>query len=138
MAYWKYRVWAGQLFKSIALNAFRFRRHQSQGSWAAACDIFTTSRARLSGTMRDQSIGYEMNWRHDVFGISALCLAALAASPALAQTRVGEAAVVKNEVVRVAGSATTPIHVGDSVVRDEIVRTGLDSAARLVMADSTN
>jgi ferric-dicitrate binding protein FerR (iron transport regulator) len=89
--------------------------------------------------MRDQSIGHEMNWRHDVLCFSALCLAAaLSASPAHAQTRIGEAAVVKNEVVRVAGSATTPISVGDSVVRDETVRTGLDSAARLVMADSTN
>ncbi|HEX9590989.1 MAG TPA: FecR domain-containing protein, partial [Bradyrhizobium sp.] len=64
--------------------------------------------------------------------------AALAASPARAQTRVGEAAVVKNEVVRVMASATSQINVGDGVLRDEIVRTGLDSAARLVMADSTN
>ena len=58
--------------------------------------------------------------------------------PALAQTRVGEAAVVKNNVVRVMGSATRQINVGDGLLRDEIVRTGLDSAARLVMADSTN
>ena len=58
--------------------------------------------------------------------------------PALAQTRVGEAAVVKNEVVRVVGSATRQINVGDGLLRDEIVRTGLESAARLVMADSTN
>jgi ferric-dicitrate binding protein FerR (iron transport regulator) len=80
-----------------------------------------------------------MNWRHGSLSISALCLAAgLAASPAHAQTRVGEATVIKNEVVRVAGSATSQINVGDSVLRDEIVRTGLDSAARLVMADSTN
>jgi ferric-dicitrate binding protein FerR (iron transport regulator) len=80
-----------------------------------------------------------MNWRHGVLHISALCLAAgLAAGSAHAQTRVGEAAVIKNEVVRVMGSGTTPIKVGDSVVRDETVRTGLDSAARLVMADSTN
>ena len=80
-----------------------------------------------------------MNWRHCFLCISALCLAAaLATSPARAQTRVGEAAVIKNEVVRVMGSATSQINVGDSVVRDEIVRTGLDSAARLVMADSTN
>jgi hypothetical protein len=55
-----------------------------------------------------------------------------------AQTRVGEAAVVKNEVVRVAASAATRINVGDGLLRDEVVRTGLDSAARLVMADSTN
>jgi hypothetical protein len=80
-----------------------------------------------------------MNWRHGVFYISALCLmAGLAASPVHAQARVGEATVVKNEVVRVAGSATSQVNVGDGLLRDEIVRTGLDSAARLVMADSTN
>jgi len=60
------------------------------------------------------------------------------ANPAHAQTRVGEAAVIQNEVVRVMGSATSQINVGDGVLRDEIVRTGLASAARLVMADSTN
>jgi len=38
----------------------------------------------------------------------------------------------------VTGSAASQISVGDSVLRDEVVRTGLDSAARLVMADSTN
>ena len=81
----------------------------------------------------------EMNWRHRFLCVSALWLAAsLAATPARAQTRVGEAAVIKNEVVRVAGSAASQISVGDAVLRDEIVRTGLDSAARLVMADSTN
>jgi hypothetical protein len=71
--------------------------------------------------------------------ISAFCFAAgLTANPAHAQARVGEAAVVQNEVVRVAGSATSQINVGDGMLRDEIVRTGLASAARLVMADSTN
>jgi hypothetical protein len=80
-----------------------------------------------------------MNWRHGVLCVTALCLAAgLAASPAHAQARVGEAAVIKNEVVRVAESTTRQINVGDGVLRDEVVHTGLDSAARLVMADSTN
>jgi ferric-dicitrate binding protein FerR (iron transport regulator) len=79
-----------------------------------------------------------MNWRHRVLYASALCLAGFAASSASAQTRVGEAAVVQNEVVRVAGPATSPINVGDSLLRDETVHTGLASAARLVMADSTN
>ena len=89
--------------------------------------------------MEDKSIGHEMNLRHGILCVTALCVAtALAASPARAQTRVGEAAVIKNEVVRVAGSATSQINVGDSVIRDETVRTGRDSAARLVMADSTN
>jgi hypothetical protein len=62
----------------------------------------------------------------------------LTTSPLSAQTRVGEAAVVKNEVLRVAESSTSQINVGDGLLRDEIVRTGLDSATRLVMADSTN
>jgi len=80
-----------------------------------------------------------MNLRYGLLYICTLCLAAaLAGNPARAQTRVGEAAVIQNEVVRVAGSATSQINVGDGVNRDEIVRTGLDSAARLVMADSTN
>src|SRR5438309_4765773 len=82
---------------------------------------------------------HEMNLRLGVFHICAFCLVAgLAANPAHAQTRVGEAAVVKNEVVRVMASATSQINVGDGVLRDEAVRTGLDSATRLVMADSTN
>ena len=69
---------------------------------------------------------------------STLLSAALCAAPcALAQTRVGEAVVIQNEVVRVAAT-TTPISVGDSMLRDETVRTGADGAARFVMADSTN
>src|SRR5690348_6650330 len=69
--------------------------------------------------------------------VIAFCLVACGAVPrAHAQTRIGEAAVVKNEVVNV--STTTQINVGDGVLRDETVRTGADSAARLVMADSTN
>ena len=80
-----------------------------------------------------------MNLRHWFLSAFALVLVvALAATPVHAQTRVGEAAVVKNEVVRVAASATTQIKVGDGLLRDETVRTGLDSATRLVMADSTN
>lgn len=77
-----------------------------------------------------------MNLRSLLF--PTLALATFCAVPcAHAQTRVGEAVLVKNEVVRVATS-TTPINVGDSMLRDETVRTGADSAARFVMADSTN
>jgi hypothetical protein len=86
-----------------------------------------------------QSIGSAMNWRHSILFIAALCLAAgLAAGSAHAQARVGEAAVIQNQVVRVTESATSQINVGDGVLRDETVRTGLESAARLVMADNTN
>jgi hypothetical protein len=80
-----------------------------------------------------------MNWRHGVFYCSVLFLtAAWGADPAHAQARVGEAAIIKNDVVRVMASGNSRINVGDGVLRDEIVRTGLESAARLVMADSTN
>ena len=80
-----------------------------------------------------------MNSRNYSFFLFVLgAIAVLAASPLSAQTRVGEAAVVKNQVLRVAGSATSQLNVGDGLLRDEIVRTGLDSAARLVMSDSTN
>ncbi|WP_298883799.1 FecR family protein [uncultured Bradyrhizobium sp.] len=77
-----------------------------------------------------------MNLRFLLF--PTLLSAALCAAPSVqAQTRVGEAVLVQNEVVRVAAS-TTPINVGDSMLRDETVRTGADSSARFVMADSTN
>jgi hypothetical protein len=82
---------------------------------------------------------FEMKSRHSLpLSIGFVVCFVAAASPVHAQTRVGEAAVVKNEVVRVAGSATSQINVGDGLLRDEVVRTGLDSATRLVMADSTN
>ena len=58
----------------------------------------------------------------------AIGLVTALAAPAYAQTRVGEAAVVKNEVLRVAGPSTIQINVGDGLVRDETVRTGIDSA----------
>jgi hypothetical protein len=77
-----------------------------------------------------------MNFRFLLF--PALLSATLfAATCAQAQTRVGEAVLVQNDVVRVAATMS-PISVGDSMMRDETVRTGADSAARFVMADSTN
>jgi hypothetical protein len=74
-----------------------------------------------------------------VLWLLAISLSAAASTvPASAQTRVGEAVVVQNEVIRVAASASTQINVGDNLLRDEVVRTGVSSAARLVMADNTN
>ncbi len=80
-----------------------------------------------------------MKWRNSVLHVAALCLAAgLSTAPAHAQARVGEAVVIQNQVVRVSGSASSQLNVGDGLMRDEVVRTGLESAARLVMADNTN
>ena len=101
------------------------------------------TRARSGTMIRGKSIGFEMNFSNCVgsllaVGLFEIGLVTALAAPAHAQTRVGEAAVVKNEVLRVAGPSTIQINVGDGLVRDETVRTGTDSATRLVMADSTN
>jgi hypothetical protein len=69
-------------------------------------------------------------------GFSLFLVVGAAIPRAQAQARIGEAVVVRNEVVNVA--TTSQINVGDGVLRDETVRTGIESATRLVMADSTN
>jgi hypothetical protein len=92
-----------------------------------------------SGTIAALIVRCEMVWRNCILLLLAICLlAGLGITPAFAQARVGEAVVVQNEVIRVGASASTQINVGDGVLRDEVVRTGLASAARLVMADNTN
>jgi hypothetical protein len=80
-----------------------------------------------------------MHWRNFILAALTI-LIALKAGTAHAQApkRVGEAAVVQNEVIRVAGSGGNQINVGDAVLRNETVRTGASSATRLVMIDSTN
>jgi hypothetical protein len=79
-----------------------------------------------------------MMWRSVIFAFAFGVAAGVAAPRAHAQApaRIGEAAVVHNEVVN--ATTTGQINVGDGVLRDETVRTGDDSAARFVMADSTN
>jgi hypothetical protein len=68
-----------------------------------ASDNSATSHARDPVRCRDKSIGFEMNFSTCFRLLSATALAtALITSSAHAQTRVGEAAVVKNEVLRVA------------------------------------
>jgi hypothetical protein len=80
-----------------------------------------------------------MTWRRSVLFPFSFCVAFAVAAPwaqAQTQTRVGEAVLIKNQVVNV--TTAGQINVGDGVLRDETVQTGADSAARLVMADSTN
>jgi hypothetical protein len=74
--------------------------------------------------------------RRVLFAFSLFAAALIATPCAHAQARIGEAALIKNQVVNAA--TTGQINVGDGVLRDETVQTGADSAARLVMADSTN
>jgi len=80
-----------------------------------------------------------MNWRNSILAALAICASShIGFAQAQAPARVGEAAVVQNEVVRVSGERGTQINVGDAVLRNETVRTGAASATRLVMIDSTN
>src|SRR5580704_8575801 len=79
-----------------------------------------------------------MNWCQRVLVSAALLVAGILSGSAHAQTRVGEAVIIQNQVDRLAGSLSMPINVGDGLSRDETVRTGAESAARLVMVDNTN
>jgi hypothetical protein len=80
-----------------------------------------------------------MNCCNFILATLAICAVSNAGiAHAQAPARVGEAAVVQNEVIRVSGSGGSQINVGDAVLRNETVRTGASSATRLVMIDSTN
>jgi hypothetical protein len=55
-----------------------------------------------------------------------------------AQQNIGSAATAQKEVVRELSGGTGRLGVGDPLFRDEVVRTGAESAAKLVFLDSTN
>lgn len=57
---------------------------------------------------------------------------------AAAQQPIGRATLVRNDVTRVERARAIPISIGDGVVRNEVVRTGDDSEAKLVLLDDTN
>jgi len=76
--------------------------------------------------------------RHLQLILIALCALAAVMRGASAQQNIGSAAAAHNDVSRELSGATGPLGVGDSVYRDEVVRTGADSTAKLVFLDSTN
>jgi hypothetical protein len=55
-----------------------------------------------------------------------------------AQQNIGSTVLARNEVTRELEGASAPLAQGDSVYRNETVRTGVDSSAKLVFLDSTN
>ena len=57
---------------------------------------------------------------------------------AVAQEHIGSTALARNDVTRESAGASAPLVTGDSVFRNETVRTGANSNARLVFLDSTN
>ena len=75
--------------------------------------------------------------------VTAAVLAILCFSPVQAQQsnlrqRIGEASSVQNTVVRVSAGRNLGLTSGGAVFRDETVRTGQRSSAKLVFLDSTN
>jgi hypothetical protein len=75
--------------------------------------------------------------RGGAFSFLAVTIASAAIARAEPATKVGEAEVIRNDVVSVDGAALSPITVGDTVVRDEVVRTSADSDARIGLIDNT-
>ena len=62
----------------------------------------------------------------------------LASVEALAQEQIGRAALTRNQVSRVEPAKLVEISTGDDIFRDEVVRTGIESDAKLVFRDETN
>jgi hypothetical protein len=68
----------------------------------------------------------------------ALAIVAAGSRGALAQQHIGSTVDSQNLVSRELSGASGPLNVGDEVFRNEVVRTGEDSRAKLVFLDSTN
>jgi hypothetical protein len=64
--------------------------------------------------------------------------ATCAASGAVAQQAIGSTTTAQNQVTREISGTAGPLSVGDAVYRNEVVRTGSDSLAKLIFLDSTN
>lgn len=63
---------------------------------------------------------------------------AIVSGAAAAQQKIGVAAIVTNDVAQLLGQRAASISVNEDVVRDEVVRTGAASNAKLVFTDDTN
>jgi hypothetical protein len=72
-----------------------------------------------------------------LFAMMGLCSLA-AGCGAHAQQNIGATAESHNSVSRELSGAAAPLKTGDEVYRNELVRTGADSTAKLVFLDSTN
>lgn len=75
--------------------------------------------------------------RHWGVLLIALC-GIFAGATARAQQHIGSTVLAKNDVSRELSGASAPLTAGEDVFRNEIVKTGVDSTAKLVFLDSTN
>ena len=77
-------------------------------------------------------------WRRSCAVFAALWAFAGSVSVSYAQQHIGATVLAKNDVTRELSGASAPLSSGEEVFRNEIVKTGLDSTAKLVFLDSTN
>jgi hypothetical protein len=75
------------------------------------------------------------DWRSILLALGAF---AAGLGGACAQQHIGSTAIAHNDVTRDLRGAMGRLTAGDSVYRNEVVRTGADSTAKLVFLDSTN
>ena len=73
-----------------------------------------------------------------IFGLFVASCAISFASGSSAQQAIGSTTTVQNQVTRELSGGSAPLSVGDSVFRNEVVRTGANSLAKLVFVNSTN
>ena len=79
-----------------------------------------------------------MIWSLRLMALPLAMALAFVSGAALAQQKIGVAAIVTNDVAQLLGQRAAPIAVNEDVVRDEVVRTGAASSAKLVFTDDTN
>ena len=83
-----------------------------------------------------------MDVRGVTVGIRKGCLAGIIAFSGItlgrAEEVIGVAAVVRNEVDQALPTRVIRINAGENISRDEVVKTGADSGAKLVFSDNTN
>jgi hypothetical protein len=83
-----------------------------------------------------------MEWRWARRGLGVLCLAsAIGAGSTAAVTAaeaIGVATAVRPEVDQEVGSNSVPVKAGESVLLDEVVRTGPNGSTKIVFTDDTN
>src|SRR3954452_14489784 len=51
--------------------------------------------------------------------------------------KIGEAEIIRNDVVSVEGDKLIPVVVGDVIIRDEVIQTAANSDARIELMDKT-
>jgi hypothetical protein len=77
-------------------------------------------------------------WRRFCAVLVALWAFAGSLGASYAQQHIGSTILAKNDVTRELSGASAPLTAGENVFRNEIVKTGVESTAKLVFLDSTN